>query len=72
VRACNDVCDVVGAVCYGLEPGIVTTRRSGLTYGVEVLHRFDVDRHPTSRKVHKDGVDWCTGVFDTFVHANQV
>jgi len=61
-----------GAVCNGLEPGAVTTRRSALTYGVEVLHRFDADRHPASSKVHRDGVDWCTGVFDTFVHANQV
>jgi len=61
-----------GAVCYGLEPGVVTTRRSGLTYGVEVLNRFDAGRHPQSKKIHKDGVDWCTAVFDTFVHANQV
>jgi len=66
------MCATEGAVCYGLEPGVVTTRRSALTYGVEVLHRFDAERHPISRKVHKDGVDWCTGVFDTFVHANQV
>lgn len=62
----------IGAVCYGLEPGVVSTRRSALTYGVEVLHRFDSERHPQSNKIHKDGVDWCTGVFDTFVRANQV
>jgi len=66
------MCVDEGAVCYGLEPGVVTTRRSALTYGVEVLNRFDAERHPKSKKIHKDGVDWCTGVFDTFVHANQV
>lgn len=65
-------CMCKGAVCYGLEPSVVTTRRSTLTYGVEVLHRFNAERHPTSKKIHKDGVDWCTGVFDTFVHVNQV
>jgi len=70
VLACLLTCS--GAVCYGLEPDVVTKRRSALTYGVEVLHRFDSERHPTSNRTQRDGVDWCTGVFDTFVLANQV
>lgn len=49
----------------------MTIRRSRLTYGVEVLNRFDPERHPKSKRVHKDGSSWCTDVFDVFVTADQ-
>lgn len=60
-----------GAVCFGLDPTVVTIRRSRLTYGVEVLNRFDPERHPKSKRVHRDGGSWCTDVFDVFVTADQ-
>jgi len=42
-----------------------------MTYGVGVLHRFDPNRHTEEKRVTKDGLDWCTDVFDVFVTANQ-
>jgi len=60
-----------GAVCFGLDPSTVAVRRSRQTYGVGVVRRFVRGRHPESRLVHRDGVDWCTGVFDRFVGAGD-
>jgi len=66
-RACLCTCCDVGAVCFGLDPSTVTVRRSRQTYGVGVVRRFVRGRHPESRLVHRDGIDWCTGIFDRFV-----
>ena len=60
-----------GAVCFGLDPSTVTVRRSRQTYGVGVVRRFVRGRHPESRLVRRDGVDWCTGVLDRFVGAGD-
>lgn len=60
-----------GAVCFGLDPTIITVRRSRLTYGVEVLNRFNAEQHPKSKMVRKDGIEWCTEVFDVFVTVDQ-
>ena len=60
-----------GAVMFGLDPTVVRVRRSALTYGVGVLNRFSVSKHPTEKKTRKDGIDWCTDVFDTFVTVDQ-
>jgi len=49
----------------------VTVRRSRQTYGVGVVRRFVRGRHPESRLVHRDGVEWCTGIFDRFVGAGD-
>ena len=54
-----------------MDPNIVSERRSCQTYGVGVLHRFDPQIHPQEKKISKDGVDWCTDIFDAFVHLNQ-
>jgi hypothetical protein len=60
-----------GAVLYGHDPTLVQIRRSALTYGVGCLNRFDPEKHPPEKRVIKDGVEWCTGVFDGFVFADQ-
>ncbi len=60
-----------GAVLFGHDPTLVHIRRSALTYGVGCLNRFDPERHPPEKKVIKDGVEWCTGVFDGFVFCDQ-
>jgi hypothetical protein len=60
-----------GAVCFGLDPGVVTTRKSRMSYGVSVLHKFVRGKHPESHLAHKDGVEWCTDVFDPLVLTNQ-
>lgn len=61
-----------GAVVFGLDPAIISVRRSKLTYGAAVLNRFVRGRHPDSKLVVKDGVEWCRDVFDIFVSAGQV
>jgi len=60
-----------GAVLYGVNPRSITVRRSRLTYGVAVLNRFIYGRHPESKRVVKDGLDYCKDVFDKFVVADQ-
>ena len=54
-----------------MNPRVVSERRSRLTYGVGVLHRFKPAKHPESKKVVKDGIDWCTDILDGFVFVNQ-
>ena len=60
-----------GAVLFGLDPTVVRVRRSALTYGVGVLHKFVPGKHPDQKRTMKDGVEWCTDVFDTFVTMDQ-
>ena len=60
-----------GAVLFGLDPTVVRVRRSALTYGVGVLNTFIANKHPKEKRTTKDGVDWCTDVFDTFVVVDQ-
>lgn len=62
---------IVGAVCFGLDPTVITTRKSRMTYGVGVLNRFVHGQHPPSKLVLKDGEEWCTDVFDALVYADQ-
>lgn len=60
-----------GAVLFGLDPTIVRVRRAAMTYGVGVLNRFIVGKHPRNKLVKKSGVEWCTDVFDKFVTSDQ-
>ena len=62
---------ISGAVCFGVDPTVITQRQSRMTYGVGIVNRFVPDLHPESKRVNKDGIDWCVDVFDTFVAANQ-
>jgi len=60
-----------GAVMFGLDPTVVRVRRSALTYGVGVLNKYVEGKHPREKKTMKDGVEWCTDIFDTFVTVDQ-
>lgn len=62
---------VTGAVCFGCDPGVVTVRKSRMSYGLSVLNKFIRGRHPESKLAYKDGVEWCVDVFDPLVLANQ-
>lgn len=62
---------LTGAVLFGLDPTVVNVRRSRVTYGVGVLNRFVHGKHPRDKLVSKDGTDWCTDIFDTFVVTDQ-
>ncbi|KAJ8317487.1 hypothetical protein KUTeg_005391 [Tegillarca granosa] len=60
-----------GAVLFGLDPTVVSVRRSRLTYGVGVLNRYNSQRHPKDKRIDKDGCTWCTDVFDKYVEIDQ-
>ena len=60
-----------GAVMFGLDPTVVRVRRSAVTYGVGVLNKFIPTKHPPEKRTVKDGVEWCTDIFDTFVVVDQ-
>ena len=56
---------------YGLDPSVITQRKSRLTYGVAVLNRFDPARHPQAKRVQIGPHIWCTDVYDKFVKVHQ-
>ena len=56
---------------FGIDPTVVGVRRSRLTYGVGVLHRFEPGRHPSTKKITRDNAAWCKDVFDRFVAVDQ-
>ena len=60
-----------GAVCFGLDPTVVSERRCRMTYGVGVLNKFVDGVHPPAKLVLKDGIRWCVDVLDKFVVADQ-
>ncbi|XP_071528286.1 uncharacterized protein [Panulirus ornatus] len=60
-----------GAVQFGLDPGVVTVRRSRLTYGVGVLNRYQRGIHPTEKRVVAAGSEWCADVLDRFVVVDE-
>ena len=60
-----------GAVMFGIDPTLVHVRRSMLTYGVGCLNKFVPGKHPPEKRTIKEGMEWCTDVFDTFVFADQ-
>ena len=60
-----------GAVQFGLDPTVVTVRRSRLTYGVGVLNRFDKNTHPQDKRVVAAGSEWCADVLDRFVCVDE-
>lgn len=41
-----------------------------LTYGIGILNRFQPD-HPKWKLIVRDGIEWCTDVFDRFVCKNK-
>ncbi|EDO36873.1 predicted protein [Nematostella vectensis] len=60
-----------GAVLFGLDPTVIRVRRATMTYGVGVLNRYVAGNHPRSKLVRKNGIEWCTDVFDKFVTADE-
>lgn len=60
-----------GAVQFGLDPGVVTVRRSRLTYGVGVLNRYQRGIHPSEKRVVAAGSEWCADVLDRFVVVDE-
>lgn len=56
---------------FGHDPTIIHVRISRMTYGVGVLNRFVKGKHPKHKAIKRDGIEWCTDVFDKFVLTDQ-
>lgn len=60
-----------GAVLFGLDPTIISIRRSRMTYGIGVLNRFVHGLHPLNKLIVRDNIEWCADIYDKFVLADQ-
>ena len=61
-----------GAVIYGHEPEMITTRVCRYTYGVEVFNKFVPGKHDEAKKeIFRDGRVECCDLFDRHVKKGQ-
>jgi len=64
---------LLGAVHYGLEPGLITGRRSRFSYGIKFAPPFEEERDPPEFKtVNHSGAHLCNNRFDQFVALDEV
>lgn len=60
-----------GACLYGLDPGVIKSRRTMLAYGIAVLVKFEPNIHPADKRIASKEEQWCCDVFNRFVSVNQ-
>lgn len=60
-----------GAVMFGFFPNTITSRIAKYTYGVDMNVAFDPAIHEESKREIIEGVEYCTGKFDTHVRAGE-
>lgn len=60
-----------GAVMFGFSPNTVTSRIAKYTYGVDKNVAFNPAIHKESKREIIEGVEYCTGIFDTHVRAGE-
>ncbi|XP_038132738.1 heat shock 70 kDa protein 12A-like [Cyprinodon tularosa] len=60
-----------GAIEFGRNPKMVTSRKSRFTYGVAVVRRFDESTHKLEKKYTAGGNDWCKDIFKTLVREGE-
>ena len=60
-----------GAVLYGHMPGIVESRISHFTYGLQSVADFDYNNDPPEKKIVVNGVEKCKEVFLIYVEKGQ-
>ena len=54
-----------GAVIYGHNPDVVSSRVCNFTYGIDVMAHFDPEIHSLEKQSEVDGELMCTDIFDT-------
>ncbi|XP_052819969.1 heat shock 70 kDa protein 12B-like [Mya arenaria] len=60
-----------GAVMFGHNPSIVSSRIMKYTYGTEVLRSFDENKHQAEQKIWMQGKWKVDNCFDVFVRVNE-
>ncbi|XP_052819942.1 heat shock 70 kDa protein 12A-like [Mya arenaria] len=62
---------IKGAVRFGHNPAIVSSRIMKYTYGTKVLVEFDEKKHPGDKKVWKNGEWWVPNCFKVYSREND-
>ena len=63
---------IKGAVWFGKNPNVVSSRVSALTYGIAVSERFDESKHkPENLFTTNDGTEYCRDVFQKLVQKGE-
>ena len=63
---------IKGAVWFGKNPNVVSSRVSALTYGIAVSERFDESKHkPENLFTTNDGTEYCCDVFKKLVQKGE-
>lgn len=61
-----------GAVIYGHNPNIVSSRICNYTFGVSLSIPFQTGKHPQSKRYTWDNEQWCRHIFHTCFNADEV
>ncbi|WAR14163.1 HS12B-like protein [Mya arenaria] len=62
---------VHGAVLYGFNPSVISTRKSKYSYGISTSAPFFEEHHPLSHIVQRDGSNKCEDIFKVFVKKGE-
>ncbi|XP_027880043.1 heat shock 70 kDa protein 12A-like isoform X1 [Xiphophorus couchianus] len=78
IGECNVLCPfrpqeaiLKGAVMFGRNPAVVTSRKSAFTYGLAVAQRFDASNHRADKKYTNQDGEWCDDIFMKLVEINE-
>uniref|UniRef100_A0A4W5RBW5 Heat shock protein family A (Hsp70) member 12A.2 n=1 Tax=Hucho hucho TaxID=62062 RepID=A0A4W5RBW5_9TELE len=63
---------IKGAVLFGKNPKLVSSRISALTYGIAVYESFDESKHKPEKKfTTHEGIEYCSDVFNKLVQKGE-
>ncbi|XP_008402345.2 heat shock 70 kDa protein 12A-like [Poecilia reticulata] len=78
IGECNVLCPfrpqeaiLKGAVMFGRNPAVVTSRKSAFTYGLGIAQRFDVSKHRADQKYTNQDGEWCDDGFMKLAEINE-
>ncbi|VDI61860.1 Hypothetical predicted protein [Mytilus galloprovincialis] len=60
-----------GAVIYGHNPEVVSSRVCNYTYGVAIAMHFNPSIHDPRKKFYRDGIVWCNDLFDILFEIDE-
>ncbi|KAK3602818.1 hypothetical protein CHS0354_026369 [Potamilus streckersoni] len=60
-----------GAVIFGHNPQLITSRIAKYTYGIRISPPFNAKRHPKDKKVSVGGIDRCKDVFKKYIEVGE-
>ena len=62
---------VKGAVMFGHDPSVISSRIARVTYGIEVMREFDAKQHDPRYQEHSEGIIWCTSLFKPIIQKDE-